>query len=609
MTPIRVVSSARGGDLAAPAPGAPLPDRFQRYDRALAYSAERRADAPTPSLNADLAFRRGGFASLCDALDYAAHGETGLNFFDARGSLLSSLPYRDLQVQAQAFGRRLVGAGFERGDRLVLIADTWPGFCIAFFGAQYAGVVPVPVAMPVGLGSRASFIEQLRSQIEVAGAAGVLAPDDLAAFARTAAEGTTVRLAGPMAAFNAVPESKAFLRPFGPGESCYVQFSSGSTRQPRGIDIRQNQLMANITGSLAAQEVSASDSGVSWLPLYHDMGLIGFVLAPMCAQRSVDLLAPWDFARRPLQWLSMISRRRATITYGPSFGYELVVRRAHKKTLDGIDLSSLRLAGVGADMIQPSVLQRFGDSFGTAGFDPRAFLPSYGMAEVCVGVSFVRPFTGLRLDRPTDTKAVTDRAFVICGKVLPDHRIEIRDAEGIVLGDGRVGRLFVRGPSVMPGYFPASEDSTTVLRDGWLDTGDLGFWSSDEIVITGRAKDLIIVNGRNIWPQDIEWSVEDLPSLRRGDACAFSVDDGATESVVIVVQAPPADAAADEALQGDIKQRTKEAFGVDGRVVLISRRLGLPLTSSGKLSRSATKARFLAGGYAEERVAPRDLPL
>jgi fatty-acyl-CoA synthase len=162
-----------------------------------------------------------------------------------------------------------------------------------------------------------------------------------------------------------------------------------------------------------------------------------------------------------------------------------------------------------------------------------------------------------------------------------------------------VGRLFINGPSVMPGYFPPSEDSTGVLRDGWLDTGDLGYWCNDEIVITGRAKDLIIVNGRNIWPQDIEWSVETLPSLRRGDVCAFSIDDGATEAVVIVVQAPPADAAADEALEGDIKQRTKEAFGVDGRVVLISRRLGLPLTSSGKLSRSATKARFLAGGYAE----------
>ncbi|CAN5205674.1 fatty acyl-AMP ligase [soil metagenome] len=597
MTPIRRLSLVRLPDGASSGLATPPPDSFKRYDLALAHSAARRVDTPTPSINTDLAFKRGGFASLCDALDYAAHGETGVNFFDARGRMLSSLPYRDLQIQARAFARRLIGADIARGERLVLIADTWPGFCIAFFGAQYAGVVPVPVSMPVGLGSRVTYIEQLRRQITVAGAVGILAPDELAGFAQTAAEGTTARIAGPMAAFNALPESTGPLRPFGAGERCYIQFSSGSTREPRGVDIRQDQLMANITGSLAAQEVSARDSGVSWLPLYHDMGLIGFLLAPMCAQRSVDLLAPWDFARRPLQWLSLISRRRATITYGPSFGYDLVARRAQTQSLGDIDLSCLRLAGIGADMIQPSVLQRFAQSFAATGFDPRAFLPSYGMAEVCVGVSFVRPFTGLRLDRPTDPQAEGDREFVICGHVLPDHRIEIRDPQGVVLDDGYVGRLFIRGPSVMPGYFPPTDDSADVLRDGWLDTGDLGYRTNGEIVITGRAKDLIIVNGRNIWPQDIEWSVEALPPLRRGDACAFSVDQGDSESVVIVVQAPPADSAASETLEGDIRQKTKEAFGVDGRVVMISRRLGLPVTSSGKLSRSATKATYLAGGY------------
>ena len=358
MTPIRLPSLVRLPDGETSALGPPPPDGFQRYDHTLAHGAERRVDTPTPTVNTDLVFRRGGFASLCDALDYAAHGETGFNFFDARGKLLSRLPYRDLRVQAQAFARRLIGAGFERGERLVLIADTWPGFCIAFFGAQYAGVVPVPVAMPVGLGARTSFIDQLRSQITVAGAVGVVAPDELAGFARTAAEGTTARLAGSMAAFNALPESPAPLRPFGPGEACYIQFSSGSTRQPRGIDIRQDQLMANITGSLAAQEVSATDSGVSWLPLYHDMGLIGFVLAPMCAQRSVDLMPPREFARRPLTWLSLISRRRATITYSPSFGYELVARRAKAQMPGDLDLSCLKLAGVGADMIRPAALRR-----------------------------------------------------------------------------------------------------------------------------------------------------------------------------------------------------------------------------------------------------------
>jgi fatty-acyl-CoA synthase len=542
-------------------------------------------------------FKRGGFASLCEALDYAALGDTGLNFFDVRGRLVSSLTYRELRIQARTFARRLIGTGITHGERLVLIADTWPGFCVAFFGAQYAGVVPVPVSMPVGLGSRTSYIEQLREQITAAAAVAVLAPDDLEEFARAAAEGTTARLAGSMSTFNALSEDDGLLRPFRSGEACYIQYSSGSTRQPRGIDIRQDQLMANITGSLAAQEVAATDSAVSWLPFYHDMGLIGFLLAPMCAQRNVDLLSPFDFARRPLQWLSLISRRRATITYGPSFGYDLVARRAQTQSLEDIDLSCLRIAGVGADMIQPSVLQRFNRSFEKAGFDPRAFLPSYGMAEVCVGLSFVRPSSGLRLDRPTSDVSVADRDFVVCGRVLAGHRLEIRDPEGKTLCEGTVGQLYVRGPSVMAGYFPASEDSAEILCDGWLDTGDLGYWKGDEIVITGRAKDLIIVNGRNIWPQDIEWCIEAIPRLRRGDVCAFSVEESEGEAVVIIVQARQMDVVDSETLTGAIRQRTAETFGVNARVVLISRRVGLPLTSSGKLSRSSTKANFLAGGY------------
>ena len=283
---------------------------------------------PTPTRNAALPFRRGGFASLCEALDYAAQGETGLNFFDARGRLVEALSYRVLRQRAQAFARRLIGAGVAPDERLLLVADTWPGFCVAFFGAQYAGVVPVPVAVPVGFGAMAGYIGNLRGQLAAAGAVGIVVPDELAAFAARAAERTGAHLAGSMAFFDALPDAPVALRPLSGAQRCYVQFSSGSTRVPLGVDIRQDRLMANIDGALACQEIGSDDSAVSWLPLYHDMGLIGFVLAPLCAQRSVDLMAPGDFARRPLQWLSLISRRRATITYSPSFGYDHVARRA-----------------------------------------------------------------------------------------------------------------------------------------------------------------------------------------------------------------------------------------------------------------------------------------
>ena len=565
--------------------------RLQRYGCTFSANPARSAGAPTPTRNATLPFRRGGFSSLCDALDYAAQGETGLNFFDARGRLTACLPYGDLRDRARQLARRLIGAGMRRGERLVIVADTWPGFCVAFFAAQYAGVLAVPVAVPVGLGAKESYIAQLRRQIVAADAVGILAPDELADFAVAAAAGTSARLAGAMSVFEALPQSPDEPRPLGAGERCYVQYSSGSTRRPLGVDIRQDQLMANIDGSLASQQIDAGDSGVSWLPLYHDMGLIGFVLAPMCAQRSVDLLAPRDFARRPLQWLSLISRRRATITYSPSFGYELVARRAQAQMPGDLDLSCLKLAGVGADVIRPAALHRFADAFASRGFDDRAFMPSYGLAEVCVGLSFGRRFAGLRTDRRGP------REFVLCGRVMAGHRVEIRDGSGRPLGEREIGRLFVQGRSVMPGYFGEAAESARVLADGWLDTGDLGYWCDGELAISGRAKDLIIVNGRNIWPQDIEWAVEALSGVRRGDACAFSTDIEDGEQVVVLVQASAGDADVRDALIGIIRQTVRETAGIDCRVELISRRIGLPLTSSGKLSRSRAKAQLLAGAY------------
>jgi fatty-acyl-CoA synthase len=298
-----------------------------------------------------------------------------------------------------------------------------------------------------------------------------------------------------------------------------------------------------------------------------------------------------------MQWLSLISRRRATVTYSPSFGYDLVVRRAQTKPFGELDLSSLRLAGVGAEMIQPAILDRFAETFGAVGFDRRALFASYGMAEVCVGLSFPKPFSGVRTDRFRDIVSGEARDFVVCGRVMAGHKVQIRDKAGNPFGQRLVGRLFVKGPSVMPGYFPPASEGDSPLSDGWLDTGDLGYWHGDEIVITGRAKDLIIVNGRNIWPQDIEWQVEKLPQLRRGDACAFSIPSNDTEALVVVVQGLSADRAACDALEGDIRQAVKEVSGVDGRVVLIARQQGLPTTSSGKLSRSAAKATYLAGDY------------
>jgi fatty-acyl-CoA synthase len=238
------------------------------------------------------------------------------------------------------------------------------------------------------------------------------------------------------------------------------------------------------------------------------------------------------------------------------------------------------------------VLRRFADTFAICGFDSRAFMPSYGMAEVCVGLSFGRRFTGFRTDLRDG------REFLSCGQAMDGHRLQIRGDSGLPLDEGDIGRIFVQGPSVMSGYFLKAEETERVLKDGWLDTGDLGYWRDGELVVTGRAKDLIIVNGRNIWPQDIEWAVEGLPRVRRGDACAFSMGVEEREEVVVLVQGEPADAADREDLAARVHQVVRESAGVDCRVVLISRRPGLPLTSSGKLSRARARADYLSARVA-----------
>jgi fatty-acyl-CoA synthase len=575
---------------------------------------------PLPTRNSRLAWRRAAFRSVPEMLDHAAGGETGITFYNVRGEILSTLSWRDVQGRAQVAARRLIGAGFARGERLLITADTWPGFFDLFFGAQYAGLLPVPVSIPVGVGGKDAYLEQLRRQLVASGAVAALGLDDLAGFLGEAAtESPAVRLHGGLGALDALPEKPVDLRPLGPDELCYIQFSSGSTRHPHGVQITQHALMANLAGITGPSglDVVAGDRAVSWLPLYHDMGLIGFLMAPLSAQLSIDYLTPRDFARRPAQWLNLISRNRSTIAYSPSFGYDLAARRAANQVSADLDLSCWRHAGIGGDMIRPDVLERFAETFAPARFDARAFIPSYGMAEVCLAITFCPHDRGVRTDRvdrvalaesqraePANGEAHRSRRFVLCGKVLPGHQLEVRSPGGRVLADRDVGRIFVKGPSIMPGYFAEPAATHEVLSDdGWLDTGDLGYTLNDEVVVTGRAKDLIIVNGRNIWPQDIEWAIEARRVVKNGDAAAFSIDTTEGERVVVAVLARVSGEEARQALARDVAGAVRETVAVDCDVVLVPPSLGLPTTSSGKLSRARTKANYLAGLYSPTTAA------
>ena len=570
---------------------------------------------PTPTSNASLPMRFADFETLAEGLDYAARGQSGFNFYTARGELQVALSYAELRDRAVEFARGLISAGLNRGDRFLLIADTDANFMVAFFACQYAGLLPASAPIPTSLGGRAEYIISLRRLLQSTGARAAMAPAILAEYLTEAAEGLDVPLLGGPADFSGLPAKQADLRTWQANERCYLQFSSGSTRFPHGIDIPQRALMANAYAiTHDGLKIGENDRCMSWLPLYHDMGLVGFTLVPLLTQMSVDYLATRDFARRPLMWPRLITMNGATLSYSPSFGYDLAARRIdHSSRVEGIDLSCWRAAGIGGDMIQPRVLKRFAEIFGPYGFRREAFVPSYGMAETVLAISFAPADVGMQIDRidrqrlannneavPTNSSDPrTARDLVLCGKLLSRHEAEIRDEKGHILPDRRVGRLFVRGPSVMTGYFQEPDATAAVLTsEGWLDTGDLGYSLNGNLVITGRSKDLIIINGRNIWPQDLEWSVEEQLSLRRGDTAAFAYeDDDGNERVMMLVQCRVPDAERRGQLAKDVAGVLQRAHAVEATVTLVPPH-GLPQTSSGKLSRARAKANWLAGAYA-----------
>jgi fatty-acyl-CoA synthase len=584
------------------------------------------AATPLPSLNS-LSKRLGQFGTLAEALDYAAEGVTGLGFHDGRGDLTTALPYRQLRQDAIALARRLLHAGLARGDRVAIVAETHPDVVRAFFACQYVGMVPALMPLPAAFGGRETYIEHIRRLTLAAQASALFVPDTLQSWLAPLAQEAGLKAFGSVAALAPAPDDTPLPAPTGEDEIAYLQFSSGSTRFPMGIAVTERALMENIRAILQhGLKVVPEDRAVSWLPLYHDMGLVGFLLAPLAGQVTVDLLSPQEFARRPHLWLRILSAHRGTLSYSPSFGYELCARRGRPDPAKGpaLDLSAWRAAGIGGDMIRTHVLTRFAETFGPDGFRAEAFVPSYGMAEATLAISFTPLGSGVltdtvdldRLERdgiaaPASTESARIRAFALCGPPLPGTEVEIRDADGTALPERRIGRILVRGPGLMRGYDDRPEESVAVLSpDGWLDTGDLGYRLDGQIVITGRAKELIIVNGRNVWPQDLEWSVEHaLPSVRDGDVAAFAVEEEGTEQVVLLIEAPGAPGNAErERLAAEAAGTLRARHGVEARVVLVPRG-SLPRTSSGKLSRILARSRYLGGAFApsaaELAAAPR----
>jgi fatty-acyl-CoA synthase len=567
-----------------------------------------RAELPTPTRNS-IPLRRADFANLAQALDYAANGVTGANFY-AAGKLVAVLPYRALRDQALKLAQRLASLRLARGSRVAIIAEINPDFLRFFFACQYVGLVPVALPSSINLGGHAVYVRKLRDMLKACGASVAVASEPFQGFLGEAAEGLDLALWGTPAAFDQLPPSSDALQASGPQEVSYLQFTSGSTGSPKAAVITQQALLANLYGSVNhGLDLHEDDRFSSWLPFYHDMGLVGCLLSVMASQRSIDYLDTREFAMRPRRWLELMSRSQATIAYSPPFGYELCAHRVRPSDIESYDFSHWRVAGIGAEPIHPNVPERFAALLAPAGFDRHAFVPSYGMAEASLAISFSPLGKGVAVEwvdgaelaenlRARPVAAGTGSAFVRCGGPMPGHELKICNDAGAQLPDLHVGRIMVRGPSLMSGYFQQPELTANVLSgDGWLDTGDVGYLVDGEVVVTGRHKDMIIINGRNIWPQDIERIVERQPELRSQDASAFGVPgpDG-TEVAVVVVQCHVADLEARAELVQRIRREVFEEQGIACIVELVPRHT-LPRTSSGKLSRSATR-----NGYLERRT-------
>lgn len=419
---------------------------------------------------------------------------------------------------------------------MALIAETSSGFVEAFFACQYAGLVAVPLAIPMGVGQRDSWSAKLQGLLASCQPAAIITGDEWLPLVNAATHNNNPELhVLSHAWFKALPEADVVLQRPVPNDIAYLQYTSGSTRFPRGVIITHHEVMANLRAiSHDGIKLRPGDRCVSWLPFYHDMGLVGFLLTPVATQLSVDYLRTQDFAMRPLQWLKLISKNRGTVSVAPPFGYELCQRRVNEKDLAELDLSCWRVAGIGAEPISAEQLHQFAECFRQVNFDDKTFMPCYGLAENALAVSFsdeacgvvvnevdrdILEYQGKAVAPGAETRAVS--TFVNCGKALPEHGIEIRNEADIPVAERVVGHICISGPSLMSGYFGDQVSQDEIAATGWLDTGDLGYLLDGYLYVTGRIKDLIIIRGRNIWPQDIEYIAEQEPEIHSGDAIAF----------------------------------------------------------------------------------------
>ncbi|BDG03074.1 AMP-binding protein [Anaeromyxobacter oryzae] len=545
-------------------------------------------------------------ATLVRALAEAARHPSGVTFVDLQ-ERETFLPWAEVRARAERAAANLVHLGVREGDRVAIVLRTEPAFLDAFFGAWLAGAVPVPLYPPVRLGRMDEYLEGTGRMIAVAGARVVVSGGGTRRLL-----GAAVERGGPplgcldVDALRSVPARIA--RDPAPGTLGLVQFSSGSTVDPKPVALTHAALGAMTDALVAVTAPDGRDVLVSWLPLYHDMGLIGCLLSAMSYPGPLVLVPPEHFLARPALWLRAIGRHRGTISAAPSFAYAYAAARVREHELERVSLATWRLALDGAEPVSAEALRRFATRFEQHGLDPGALVPVYGLSEAALAVTFGRPgapLAGRKVDPVVLARdgvvAPGAREIMSVGTPVPGVDLEVRDERGEVVEEGRLGRIAVTGPALMREYLGDPEGTARALRGGWLDTGDLGFVAGGALYVHGRAKDVVIVRGANHAPEEFEAPLAGVAGLRPGCAVAlgWAPDDAGGEALLVLAERAREGAGEDGDLEARVRRAILEASGVAPHTVRILAPGTLPRTSSGKLRRQEALRRFVA-----DRLAP-----
>jgi acyl-CoA synthetase (AMP-forming)/AMP-acid ligase II len=538
--------------------------------------------------------------TLNEMLAAAAQTETSL-FFVNRKEEDQEVPMARVREQASSIAADLLARGVCKGDRVALVLPTCAEFVECFFGVLCAGAIPVPLYPPVRLGKLDEYHRRTAAMLQAVDAALVVSDERIRRFLGVAVQNATPRLgcvtASGLGGADAVEINMAAE------DVALIQFSSGTTRDPKPVALTHENLLFNLAAvaSYFAEEGTPNPVGVTWLPLYHDMGLIGNLLSAFYVPGPLVLLPPELFLAVPAAWLRAISRHRGTVSAAPNFAFGLCLKRIRDEELDAVDLSSWSLCLNGAEAVSAAVQRGFSERFGRWGFDASSLTPCYGMAETSLAVTFKPAGTlfktlGVEADNLASAGVVEpgSKELVSVGRPLAGVEVEIRDDHSQPLPPDRVGRIFVRGPSVMAGYFGRADLTDQVLDHGWLDTGDLGFVHEGELFVYGRHKETVIIRGANHVPQDFEAALEGLSGVRTGCAVAVGFvpageDD---EALAMLVETTPD---APPSLAGDVASRVWERTSILAAHVELLAPGTLPRTSSGKMRRREARAQWLAG--------------